>query len=62
MSTIGAVLAVPVGGGPLVPLATSQGVPLGIAVDSSNVYWADGFAVMRVALAGGAISTLNRIS
>ena len=63
----GEVSEAPLDGGTLTPLATAQGFPNIIAVDSTSVYWAaegteamnytDG-AVMKVPLGGGPITVV----
>lgn len=56
----GEVWEVPLGGGAPVDLASGQSLPCDVAVDLTNVYWADstGGTVMEVPLSGGAPVTL----
>jgi hypothetical protein len=59
----GTVMQVPIGGGQTKVLATSQNIPLGIAVDGSNVVWANwGFnipgTIVSEPIGGGTITTL----
>jgi hypothetical protein len=50
----------PLAGGPTTKLATGLGRVLGIAVDDTDVYFADAWqlAVMKVPLAGGPVTTI----
>jgi sugar lactone lactonase YvrE len=58
--TSGAVVRVPIAGGPRKTLASGRYEPRGIAVDGANVYWADqaGGFVLAVPKGGGTVSTL----
>jgi hypothetical protein len=52
----GTVTTAPIAGGPSVVLASGQDFPLGIAADSSGVYWMNGLpndTISKVALKGG---------
>lgn len=55
----GSVVAVSLDGGP--PTTLAAGVPSmgGIAVDSTNVYWSPLLSLLKVPLAGGAVTTLS---
>ncbi len=57
-----AIQKTPLAGGPPVVLATSNGSPHAIAVDSSGVYWTQPGSVRRVALAGGPPEVLLDVS
>jgi hypothetical protein len=48
-------MKVPVNGGAATTLATAQGLPLGIALDTSSVYWINSGSgnVMKMPLDGG---------
>ncbi|MGO9838105.1 MAG: hypothetical protein ACLP1X_28315 [Polyangiaceae bacterium] len=60
----GAIVQIPVGGGTATTLAARPGPPAHIAVDSTSVYWTEqtGGAVMKVAIAGGAVATVATAS
>jgi hypothetical protein len=49
----GEVMTVPIAGGTPIALAKGLKGPLGIAVDTSTVYWTDVSRVMMVSIAGG---------
>jgi len=53
-STLNAVLQMPKHGGQVITLASDQPSLLGLASDSTSVYWLAGSDVLRVAISGGA--------
>ena len=60
--TDGTVFKMPIGGGPVVPIASGQAYPHGIAVDSAQAYWADyGDGTVHAASIGGA-GSINQIA
>lgn len=60
-TTDDAVMKVPVDGGAPIVLASGQHIPGGIAVDTANVYWTNGWSVgdvMKIPLDGGTPTSL----
>jgi len=58
----GAVVAMPLGGGPPITLAAAQGAPRGVALDTTHVFWTATFdeTICRVPLAGGPFEVLSK--
>lgn len=58
----GTVVTAPLAGGAATTLAPDQGDVIALAMDATNVYWKSDRSILKVSLAGGALSTLCTLS